>query len=190
MTHCSGGWIIFLNYAHISDCLTTLVIVFNVQMNRRLKMWQKNGKNLKQRLAGCAFKKVGKFNYIIFSEFLYSVTAFIRAIPQRMILIFGFSLPGLYFFDIFETWSTTGQWLFFFFPLKSLVKLCFIASLVTSGIHDRNQHFMYVRAMFKLVEVLWWLCTWFYVLQPPWDSDRFNHYEFLLRPWFSSSPPL
>lgn len=113
MTYCSVGWIIFLNYVHISDCLTISVIVFNVQMNRRLKMWWKNGKNLKQRLAGCAFKKVGKFNYIIFSEFLYSVTAFIGTIPQIMILIFGFSLPGFYFFDIFETWDTIGQWFFF-----------------------------------------------------------------------------
>lgn len=116
------------------------------------------------------------------------MTAFIGTIPQIMMLIFGFSLPGLYFFDIFETWGTIGQW--GFFSLKFLVKLYFIAKLVTSGIHYRNQHFMYVWVTLKLAQVLWWLCVWFYVLQLHWDSDRFNHCEFLLGPWFSRFPPL
>lgn len=52
------GIMIFLNYVHMSDGLTTLVIVFNVQMNRRLKMQQKNVRNLKKDLLGCAVRKL------------------------------------------------------------------------------------------------------------------------------------
>lgn len=48
---------IFLNYVHISDNLTALVIVFNVQRNRRLKMRQKNVKNLTD-LLGCAVRRL------------------------------------------------------------------------------------------------------------------------------------